>query len=138
MDIKADILRGKEIYNWKDFNKLPSNSKLALMKRYYYYTLIEYTDMDNESERLYFLTLPSKMKSGKMEGKFTPYMVKEMLDNGLIRFFYDKEIKIKGQTFLNYILDYAWRLPDEGRERIVKNINRELSDDEKESLETFI
>lgn len=133
MDIKTAILRGDIVTNWDKLKQLPKNEQLKLMKRYNHYI---YTGLvDDYIKELYFRTLAPKMRRGEMEGDLSIYSIQDLIDFGYGKMIYDPNIKVKGSSFLEYTLERIYVLPKEYGEKLVKGINRELTDYEKEALE---
>lgn len=133
MDIKTKILRGEEIFNWTAFNKLPYNEKLKLMKRYNH---LSPTDtMDNETKELFYKTLKPKLRKNIINPKMDHFILADLIDNGYMDIIYDENIRVGENTLLYYALDKMWKLPSEYGEKLVNNINRNLTDEEKQALE---
>lgn len=135
-DISHEILANKKFIEWNKFNNLNPNVKLRLMKRYYHVPY-DMGDMDDETKDIFMKTLPARIKSGKIK-EFNHYIIPDMIKYGQLPLIYDPNIRFEGRTFLEYVLSNGHTLPKEIKQTIVNNINRELSDYEKDEMEYFI
>jgi hypothetical protein len=61
--------------------------------------------------------------------------IRWLIDNNLMNIIYDPKIIKGGGTLLNYIFNSGYRIGDDRVKKVINGINRELNDDEKESLD---
>jgi hypothetical protein len=53
-----------------------------------------------------------------------------MIDDGYLNIIYNPKNIIDDITFLEYAIDYHWKLNDDNQEKLINNINRELTPEE--------
>lgn len=137
-DFISKILRGDDITLFiKTINDLNPKDQLYYMKNYngYIYSF-SLEEMDEYPRKIYLKSLPKKLESGKIKiNKIFRNDVYYWIENGLTNMIYNPNIMVDGETLLSYILSYKVSINDDTKEYLLKNINRELTDDEKYHLE---
>lgn len=138
-DIKTKILSGKQIFDddVENLNKIPENEQIILMKRYKHYLFDDtYNLLSNSAKNAYNRSLPQKIKAGVMEGRLGDRDMTYLINGSYFNLINDKEIEIKGNTILGYILDRGIYLEQSVKDKLIANM-RELDEFEKDYLKYF-
>jgi hypothetical protein len=138
MDIKTKLLSNEKIVGDSDYQKLnsmPLNQSLVLIKRYNNW-FMEFDLLRDELKKAYIQSLHKKLLSDEdMVRDMKEWDVRWLIDNNLMNIIYDPKIIKGGGTLLNYIFNSGYSIGDDRIKKVIGGINRELNDDEKESLE---
>ena len=138
-NIKKKLLMDKDVIGAyvSEFNKLPTNEQIYAINKYKY-LLDEYTlkDLSEAARNAYFKSLPRKLRNDYLIGKVSQRHIEAIIKNGYSTIIYDPKNKIGDVTFLDYAMDkleYTDYLDE-----LVNNINRPLTDEERETLNYII
>lgn len=138
-DFKTRMLRGEKINTHLDeFNTLPQNEQLIIMKRYYnFIPSYVINELNDFAKNIYFKWLPYKLIHGFIEDKPEKYDI-EAIIVGDVNIIYNKYILIDGKSLFQYTLRMLWHLNDAKQELVLKSINRELSPEEQQDYNAYI
>jgi hypothetical protein len=138
MDVKTKLLSNEKIVGDSDYEKLnsmPLNQSLALIKRYNNW-FMEFDLLRDELKKAYIQSLHKKLLNDEdMVRDMKEWDIRWLIDNNLMNIIYDPKIIKGGGTLLNYIFNSGYRIGDDRVKKVINGINRELNDDEKESLD---
>ena len=137
-DLKTRILRGESIQTkFNEINSLPEDQQFKLLRRNYTYIGNFIDDFNKYARDIYFKTLPNKIKNNLMVGLPELYDIKAIINNN-IKILFDPTIKINDKTILNYVFDkFMWGLSDDDINKIINNLNRPLTQEEKLSYDKY-
>jgi len=137
-DIKIRMLSDKWLFeeDVEKLNELPLSASLTLVKRYEnWFSGSVFDKLRSELKRAYLLTIHKKLLNNEeMVSEIDRFKLQFLIDNNLINIIYDSNIKKGGESLLSMAL-YDLRFDEEYVVKLIDGIDRELDDNEKESLE---
>ena len=139
-DFKTQILRNSKIYDFYEFKFLPKNEQLLYLKRYKYIIPSDKLfEFDEGFIKMYYKILSQNLIKGIIKEEPTFETLYHMFQYGFIDVILNPNLKIGNATYLEYILTYSFKLRRYEIQGLIytieKNLNRELTEDEKISLE---
>jgi len=131
------LLSNDVIYDKKqmdELNSMPLERSKVLVKRYYNW-FFDFDGLRDELKKVYLQSLHTKLiEDPDMANNITDKNIKMIINYNLMKIIYDKRIIRRGESLLSYVL-YAFRWEEDIIRKVISGINRELDDNEKESLE---
>jgi len=130
-DIETSILRGEKI-SVDEFLSLPNNLKLLVLNRSnFYFNRFHLDKLDNKIKQLYYSSIQRRIQNETLENFPERGELEQMIEDGYLNIIYNPKNKIDDMTFLEYAISISWRLSDDIKEKLLNNINRELTPEEK-------
>ena len=93
---------------------------------------------ESNLKKLYYNSLQQKFNKNVFDSFPSKEQLVKMIEDGYINLIYNPNIKIDDTTLLEEVFDILWKFDDDTQNYIIKNINRELNQNEKIAYERAV